>query len=58
MMIATEKMELMTIKDNAGNAQYCKISNGSAIYEIYRADSTGKIVLIRFKWKSCKANWL
>ena len=44
----------MTIKDIEGNAQYCKIGNNSAIYQIERGSSTERLVAIRYKnkwWK-------
>jgi hypothetical protein len=46
------KMELITMKDNLGNAQYCSIDDGSAIYEISRDNNIEKIVAIRYneKW--------
>lgn len=44
-------MELVEIKGVTGNTQYCKISNRSATYEIFRADSTEKIVAVSFKEK-------
>ena len=48
------KMELMTIKDIGGNAQYCKIEDDSAIYKVERDSLEEKLVAIRHKnkwWK-------
>lgn len=48
------KMELMTIRDNAGNRQYCSLDDGSAIYEVSRGSNEEKIVAIRYNeqwWK-------
>lgn len=51
------KMELMmTVKDNAGNAQYCSVDDGSAIYEVSRGSNKEKIVAIRYneQWLKVK----
>ena len=42
----------MTIKDIGGNAQYCKIEDGSAIYKVERDSLEEKLVAIRYneKW--------
>ncbi|AGF57866.1 hypothetical protein B0P06_003824 [Clostridium saccharoperbutylacetonicum] len=48
------KMELMTIKDNLGNAQYCTVDDGSAIYEVARESNNERLIAIRYNkrwWK-------
>lgn len=51
------KLELMSIKDISGNAQYCKVNNGSAIYEICRDTNIERIAAIRFKGRWWKVKW-
>jgi len=45
------KLELMSIKDISGNPRYCKIEDGSAIYEIIRDKKYERLKAVRINGK-------